>query len=363
MAKQRREHRRARELRRGAEAAVTGVERFREPGRDGRQQFGWLRRRGGSRHGGGPTCHLAHRGGDARRGGLHLGAPLAPAPGQEQQHLPERRPPVHLPRREVGAGVERLPPGGQEHRHRPAAGAGDRLHHAHVDAVHVGPLLAVDLDVDEVLVQHCRRRLVLERLVLHHVAPVAGGVADRHEHRLVGGGRRGERLVAPRIPVDRVVGVLQQVGAALVDQAVGLATGGAAAGDERLGTVRGRGSGGIVGHGAPPYQGAPRLPNTLGGTRETARCSLLRQGWRPGIDRLGSVPGASRAGYAANTGAAKQLNAASTGGILTGAVFAAAPTTRRHRDERVHRRPRGGVRPDRACAGEDRRSAPRWFPS
>ena len=227
---QRREHHRTRELRRRAETAVAGIEGLRQPVGDGRQQFGrgGLRRR--SRQRDRAAGHLAHGGGDARRGGFHLGAALAPAPGQKQQQFPERRPPVHRPRREVGAGVERLPLRGKEHRHRPAAGAGDRLHHAHVDAVHVRPLLTVDLDVDEVLVHHRRDRLVLERLVLHHVAPVAGGVADRHEQRLVGGGRRGERLVAPRIPVDRVVGVLQQVGAAFVEQAVGPATRGAPAG-------------------------------------------------------------------------------------------------------------------------------------
>ena len=43
---------------------------------------------------------------------------------------------------------------------------------------------------------------VLERLALHHVAPVAGGVADRDEDRLVLAARSRERLLAPRIPVD-----------------------------------------------------------------------------------------------------------------------------------------------------------------
>jgi len=50
----------------------------------------------------------------------------------------------------------------------------EELDRAHVDLVDVGPLLAVDLDVDEELVHEARRRLVLERLVGHHVAPVAG---------------------------------------------------------------------------------------------------------------------------------------------------------------------------------------------
>ena len=81
--------------------------------------------------------------------------------------------------REVRAGVERLAAGREEHRHRPAALPGHRDGRVHVERVDVGPLLAVDLDVDEVLVHQRRRRRALERLVRHHVAPVAGAVADR----------------------------------------------------------------------------------------------------------------------------------------------------------------------------------------
>ena len=93
-------------------------------------------------------------------------------------------------------------------------------HRVHVDRVDVGPLLAIDLDVHEVLVHERRRLGVLERLVLHHVAPVAGRVADREQDRLVLRPRPRERLLAPRVPVDRVVGVLEQVRAGLAGEAV-----------------------------------------------------------------------------------------------------------------------------------------------
>ena len=61
---------------------------------------------------------------------------------------------------------------------------------------------------------------VLERLVLHHVAPVAGGVADGEEDRPVLVARARERLIAPRVPVDGIVRVLEEVRAGLVGQAV-----------------------------------------------------------------------------------------------------------------------------------------------
>ncbi len=124
-------------------------------------------------------------------------------------------------RGEVGAAVERDLLGREEDVERPAAATRHPLHGLHVERVDVRALLAVDLHADEVLVHHRRRRRVLEGLPLHHVAPVAGGVADRHEHRHVARGGVGERLLAPRPPVDRVLGVLEQVGRGLPREGVG----------------------------------------------------------------------------------------------------------------------------------------------
>ena len=150
----------------------------------------------------------------------HVARAARVEPRHRDEHLPERRQPVPRLGREVRAAEERLALGSQEDRQRPAAVAGHRHHRVHVDRVHVGPLLAIDLDVDEALVHQRRRLLVLERLVRHHVAPVAGRVADREQDRLVLARARRERLLAPRVPVDRVVRVLQEVRAGLVGQAI-----------------------------------------------------------------------------------------------------------------------------------------------
>src|SRR6266540_828913 len=70
------------------------------------------------------------------------------------------------------------------------------------------------------LVHDGRRLVVLERLVLHHVAPVAGGIADREQDRSVLAPGASERLLAPGIPVDGVARMLEQVRARLGGQAV-----------------------------------------------------------------------------------------------------------------------------------------------
>ena len=125
-------------------------------------------------------------------------------------------------RRIVRAAVERLKFRGQPDVERPTAAAGGRLHEGHVNLIDVRPLLAVEFDADKMLVHHLRRRLVLERLALHHMAPVAGRVADAQQDRLVLRLGLVERLLPPRIPVDRVVLMLLQVGRRLLGQAVGV---------------------------------------------------------------------------------------------------------------------------------------------
>ncbi len=99
------------------------------------------------------------------------------------------------------------------------------LHGGHVDLIEIGPLLAIDLDADEVFAQNLADFGILEALVLHDVAPVARGVADREKDRAIEllGGAQG--FFAPGEPIDGVVGVLFQVGAGLVDQAIWLARG------------------------------------------------------------------------------------------------------------------------------------------
>ncbi len=154
------------------------------------------------------------------RGVVDLVAALGERVGHRHDHLRPRRHALARLGREVGARVERRALRREEGVERPAAAARERLDGVHVDRVDVRALLAVDLDADEALVHQRRDLRVLEALPLHHVAPVAGGVADRDEERLALLAGAGERLVAPRVPVDGVAGVLQEVRGGLARESV-----------------------------------------------------------------------------------------------------------------------------------------------
>ncbi len=146
---------------------------------------------------------------------------LAPVLVDRHAHLLERGQAVAALLREVGAAVEGLAVGGHEDGERPAPVAGHGLHGVHVDPVDVGALLPIHLHVDEEAVQQLGGGRVLEGLVGHDVAPVTGRVADGDQEGPVLVAGLGEGLLAPRIPVDRVLGVLAEIGARLVGEAVG----------------------------------------------------------------------------------------------------------------------------------------------
>ena len=89
--------------------------------------------------------------------------------------------------------------------------------------VDIGQLFAVDLNGDIASVQLGGDGLVLKALALHHMTPVTGRVADAQQDGLAAGRSLSERRLAPRSPVDGVVGVLQQIGRAAGDQPVDVA--------------------------------------------------------------------------------------------------------------------------------------------
>ena len=220
------QQRRRRELRRAAESASHGVLVLQRRGDRVVAQRGHHRRPAAGQ----PGRHRPQLTGDLVGGLLDLVAPGPPGVGDGGEQLQE----VRL--RVVGAAEERPAVGGEETRHRPAALPGQRDGGVHVHRVEVGPLFAVDLDAHEAGVHRGRDLVVLERLVGHHVAPVAGGVADRQQDRHVARGRLGQRLGRPLPPVHRVVGVLAQVRAGRLDRAfapensAGLTLGGPASG-------------------------------------------------------------------------------------------------------------------------------------
>ena len=157
-------------LGRAAKAAVDGVEIARHAAeslvRDEVVQRAFSRA--------GRACAALNGGPQPAGALLDIVAPVAIGIGHGGQHAAEAGHAVAFEGREVGAAVERGTVRRQPDAHGPAALTGHGLHRLHVDPVQVRTLLTIDLDVDEHLVHQRCRLLVLEGLVFHDMAPVAG---------------------------------------------------------------------------------------------------------------------------------------------------------------------------------------------
>ena len=113
---------------------------------------------------------------------------------------------------QVGEPEQRDPVRGEHDVERPAGVAQRGLHEPQELRVERRIELAIDLHGDEVRVELCRRIAVGEALALHHVAPVAGEVADGDEDQPVLGAGLRDELRAPLLPVHRIARVQPQVG-------------------------------------------------------------------------------------------------------------------------------------------------------
>ncbi len=129
------------------------------------------------------------------------------------QHVFERRLSKLGLWREIGAPPIWLALGRQEDGQRPAALFTHHVERGLEHRVEVGTFLPVDLHVDEVLVHQRCRLGILEAFLGHHMAPVARRIADGHEDGLAGVPGFLQGVGSPGHPVDRVVLVLQQIGA------------------------------------------------------------------------------------------------------------------------------------------------------
>src|SRR4051794_2529322 len=91
--------------------------------------------------------------------------------GNADQNL---RPSGHVvtrDRRKIRAAEKRQLVGREKDVHRPPAASCGQLDKSHVNLIDVGPLFHVDLDIYEMLILQSSGSLVLERLMLHHMAP------------------------------------------------------------------------------------------------------------------------------------------------------------------------------------------------
>ncbi len=161
-------------------------------------------------------------GGHDAGGGLEgFVAAVAPDLGHGEQDAAEAGAAVAVVAGEVGAAEVGAAVWREECGEGPAALAADGGDGCLIAGVHVGALVAVDLDGDEVVVEDAGDLSVLVGLAVHDVAPVAPDGADVEEDGLVFGLGAGKGGFSPRVPLHGLMargaeirgsGVLELIG-------------------------------------------------------------------------------------------------------------------------------------------------------
>ena len=156
-------------------------------------------------------CLLCESGCDLARCFLHASVVEHPNFFQPREEIEKAEAIAKGVTREVRAGKERTSLSVHHNRQWPPAMSGKCLTHIHTHRINIRTFFAIDLDTDEVFIEICSNGLVFEGLALHYMTPVTCRIAHAHKHRLVLGTCTCERFVTPRIPIHRIVCVLQEI--------------------------------------------------------------------------------------------------------------------------------------------------------
>ena len=131
--------------------------------------------------------------------------PLLPDLGHRQQYPLDAGPPVAIVARNIRAAKVRPAIGCKKRGERPPALTGNCRDRGLVTRVHVGPLVAIHLHRNKVLVDELCYFRVFVGFAVHHVAPVAPHRANVQQDGFVFGLGTGKRRLAPWMPVDRLM--------------------------------------------------------------------------------------------------------------------------------------------------------------
>ena len=91
--------------------------------------------------------------------------------------------------------------------------AGESNRGIHIYRIYIGTFFSIHFDTNEVFVKKIGNTLIFEGFVGHDMTPMTGGVTNRQKNRYVSAFGFGKGTIAPLPPVNRVGGVLLQVGA------------------------------------------------------------------------------------------------------------------------------------------------------
>ena len=122
----------------------------------------------------------------------------------------------------IGTSIQGFAIGQRNNVQGPAPVSGHKLQRRHVDLINVGAFLTVYLNIDKILVHYTGHFLVLKGFFFHDMAPMARRITDTDQYQFVLLLGVFESLFAPRLPVNRIMGVLEQIRTCFLREGIGI---------------------------------------------------------------------------------------------------------------------------------------------
>src|SRR6185437_13545017 len=139
------------------------------------------------------------------RGIIHFTAAAFESLGNGLQNTLQTRPAAGVLGRKIGTAEKRLTIRSEKSRERPAALSGNRAHGGLVARVHVGTLVAIHLYGNVKLIDGRRDFRIFVAFAINYMAPMAPHRADIKQDGFGFGTRFLKRLLAPFVPVNRLM--------------------------------------------------------------------------------------------------------------------------------------------------------------
>src|SRR5688572_9748153 len=124
--------------------------------------------------------------------------------------------------REISTAIKWFSLRGKKNIQWPSAAAGHGLYRIHINMIEVRPLFPVYFNIDEMLIHDRSRGLVFKTFPLHNMAPMASRIANTYQDGFIIFFRFVQCLISPGIPVNRIMGMLQQVRTGLMNKMIAM---------------------------------------------------------------------------------------------------------------------------------------------
>src|SRR5258706_15662109 len=88
--------------------------------------------------------------------------------------------------------------------------------------IKIGSFFTTNFNINKIFVHNCCGSFIFKTLFLHYMTPMTSGIANANQYRLIFFFSFVQCFIIPAKPVNRIMCMLQKIGACFVDKLIGI---------------------------------------------------------------------------------------------------------------------------------------------